>query len=120
MINEKTAKEILKTYEEAWVEQDADKIISIFAEDGTYQERVFEEPFKGHEEIRKYWEDKVVSEQSNIKFKLLNYYICGDTLIAEWDASFDAENKRVRIREVAILEIEDRKIKSFREYWWSE
>ncbi len=122
MIDENTVKKIIKTYEEAWVGQDIDKILSIFHEGGIYHERVLKAPFKGHKEIGEYWKTKVVNEQSAIKFKLLNYYICGNTAIAEWDASFysNIEKARIHVREVAILEIEDHKIKSLREYWHSE
>ena len=122
MVDEKTVKKIIKTYEEAWVGQDIDKILSIFHKGAIYHERVLEEPFRGHKEIGEYWKTKVVKEQSDIKFKLLNYYICGDVVIAEWDASFysNIENARIHIKEVAIIEIEDHKIKSLREYWHSE
>lgn len=122
MINKKFAEKILKTYEEAWVEQDIDKILSIFTKDGIYHERVLKEPIIGHKAIRKYWQTKVCNEQSKIKFKLLNYYICENSIIAEWDASFNSniENARIHIREIAILEIHVGKIKSLREYWQSE
>jgi hypothetical protein len=122
MLDDKIVKRILKTYGEAWVEQDIDKILSIFKKDGIYHERVLKEPFRGHKEIKEYWKTKVVEEQSNIKFKLLNYYICNDTVIAEWEASFNSniENARIHMKEVAILEIEDDKIKSLREYWQTE
>lgn len=122
MLTEETAKSILKTYEEAWVEQNIDKILSIFHEDGVYHERFLEKPFVGHEEIANYWKAKVVEEQSNIEFKLLDFYISGNILIAEWDAPFDSniENARIHIIEVAIMEIVSGKIKSLREYWHSE
>ncbi len=122
MLDEKTVKAILKTYGEAWMEQDIEKILSIFTGDGTYHEKVLKEPLKGHKELAEYWKTKVCEEQSEITFKLLNYYICGDTVVAEWDASFNSniENARIHIREVAILEIEGGKIKSLREYWQSE
>lgn len=122
MINKEIAENILKIYGEAWVEQNIDKILSIFTEDGVYHERVLKEPMVGHQAIRTYWKTKVCEEQSEIKFKLLNYYICEDTLIAEWDASFKSniENERIHIREVAIMEISGNKIKLLREYWQSE
>lgn len=122
MVDENVVKKILKTYEEAWVERDVDKIASIFTEDGVYHERVLREPFRGRDEIRKYWQSKVVEEQSDIQFRLLNTYICGDTVIAEWEAAFNSnvENARIRMREVAILEIKGGKIRSLREYWQSE
>ena len=122
MVDKKTAEDILKIYEDAWINQDPEKILSIFTEDAVYYEKVLEEPFVGHKQIRQYWQSKVVEEQSDIKFKLLNYYIDGDTLIAEWDASFFSaeKNNRIHIKEIAIMEISENKIKSLREYWQSE
>ena len=122
MLTEAVAEKILKTYEEAWVEQDVNKILSIFHDDGTYHERVLKQPIRGSDGIADYWRTKVVGEESNIKFRLLNYYISGDTLIAEWEATFDnrKKNARIHMKEVAILEIEGHKIKSLREYWQSE
>jgi hypothetical protein len=121
MISNEKALEILKIYEDAWVNQDISKILSIFDEDGIYHERVFKDPHIGHKEIEEYWKTKVCEEQSKIEFKLLNYYICGSVLIAEWEASFNSniENLRTHMKEVAILEIENGKIKSLREYWQS-
>jgi ketosteroid isomerase-like protein len=113
---------LLKTYGEAWVEQEPDKILTIFTKDAKYHERVFKKPFVGHKGIKAYWTEKVVKEQSNIKFKLLNVYIAGDTVIAEWDASFDSniEKAHIKIKEVAILEMRGGKIADLREYWQSE
>jgi len=121
-LTKETARKILKAYENAWVEQDTNKILSIFTKDGLYHERVLKEPMKGHKEIAKYWKNKVCKEQSNIKFKLLNFYISGSNIIAEWDASFNNNTQHVvvHIQEVAIMEIKDNKIKSLREYWQSE
>ena len=100
MVEKQVVQEILQKYEQAWVTQDPELILTIFTEDGIYHERVLKEPFKGHEQIRQYWQSKVVEEQSNIKFKLINYYIDGYTVIAEWDASFfsNKENKRIHIQ----------------------
>ncbi len=122
MVDKKTAENILKVYQEAWVNQNPEKILSIFTEDGVYHEKVLEKPFIGHGQIRQYWQSKVVEEQSDIKFKLLNYYIDGDTIIAEWDANFYSNEKkgRIHILEVAIIKSFENKIKSLREYWQSE
>ncbi len=122
MVSENRAKEILKIYEEAWVNQDINKILSIFTEDGIYHERVLKEPMKNHNEIAEYWKTKVCEEQSKIEFKLLNFYICENTIIAEWEASFNSNivNAQIHMKEVALLEIENDLIKSLREYWQSE
>ena len=122
MIERKLVLDIIQTYKEAWVNQDENLIITIFHPDGEYGEYLLNESFKGHEEIKQYWKRKVIVEQSNIKFKLLNLYLDGDTAVAEWDATFysNVEQKRIHIVEVAILEIEGEKIKRLREYWHSE
>lgn len=122
MANVGVVKKALKVYEDAWVNQDPGKILTIFTKDAIYHERAFEKPFIGHKQIRRYWQSKVVKEQSDIKFKLLHIWIDGDTVLAEWDASFysNIEKARIRIIEVAILEFKGDKIKSLREYWHSK
>lgn len=114
--------EVLDTYIKAWEEQDPDLIVTIFAREATYHERVLADPIPDRDAIREYWETKVVRDQANIRCRLLNFYIDGDTVIAEWEARFDdvAQGVRKRMREVAILEFDGPLIESLREYWASE
>lgn len=118
-MDRKTVEEILAVYADAWITRDPEKIVSIFTPDGIYSENCFEKSFIGSAEIKKYWQDKVVAEQSDVHFKLLNFYIDGNATIAEWDADFinNRKKKRIYLREAAILEIVGEKIKSLREYW---
>lgn len=118
MISEKTARKILETYEEAWVKQNTRKILSIFTKDGLYYERAFRKPFKGHKEIANYWKTTVLGKESEIKFKLLNYWIFDNNLIFEWGASFlTRRNTKMRIKGIIIAELTKNKIKKLREYW---
>jgi len=116
------ARNILNAYKEAWIKQDTKKLLSIFNKNGIYHEYLLKEPYVGHKAISDYWERKVVQEQSNITFKLLDFYISDDTLIAEWDASFDSniKNARYHIIEAAIMKIKNGKVQSLREYWHPE
>ncbi len=111
--------QVIATYQQAWETQDPEKILTIFTEDATYQERAFEEPCRGHDGIRRYWQEKVIKGQGNIRFRLLNLYLDGMTAIAEWEAEFDDRpaRRRRRMREVAILEFRGDRIASLREYW---
>lgn len=122
MVNKKIAKELIKKYKNAWINQDPEAILEIFTPDAIYHERVLEKPFRGHKEIKKYWQDKVVGEQKNIKFKLLKLYIDEENIIAEWEVNFYNKKREVNIhmKEVAILKTKNNKIKSLREYWSSE
>jgi hypothetical protein len=116
------AREALGTYIRAWESQDPDLIVTIFTEGATYHERVLKEPIPDRSAIREYWQSKVVESQANIKVQLLNVYLDGETVIAEWLAEFDdlAQGIRKRMREIAVLVFEGGLVSSLREYWASE
>lgn len=114
------AKKLLDIYGEAWTRQDQNLILTIFTPDATYNDPKEPENY-GHDGIKSYWINKVIGEQKDIKFKLLNVWIDRNEVIAEWDAEFIdiKRNFRVKIREVAIFTIKDGKFGSLREYYKS-
>lgn len=118
-LNKKRVEQIISIYINAWVNQDSEKIISIFTEDASYHELVLEKPYIGHTAIRNYWKNKVEKEESDIHVKLLNIYIDDNNVVVEWDVHFlnNKDRRKIHMREVAILEIANNKIKSLREYW---
>ena len=122
MIAQRDLEDVLSTYARAWTTRDPELIVTIFTPNATYHERVLEDAHKGRAAVRQYWIDKVVGEQQNIVFKLLNTYQDGNTVIVEWEAEFDdiSRDQHVHMREVAILEFEGNLIRSLREYWQSE
>lgn len=113
---------LVNTYILAWTAQDVNLIATIFTEDALYHERVLAAPIRGRIGIQSYWQSKVVESQRDIRCELLNLYLDGDTAIAEWEVYFyDVPiQAKKRMREVAILELEDGKIAGLREYWSSE
>ena len=121
-LTKKDAREVIDTYIRAWESQDPDLIVTIFTPSATYHERVLQEPIPDRNAIRRYWEEKVLKSQANIRCRLLNLYQDGDTVIAEWLAEFDdlAEGVRKRMREIAVLTFDGLLISSLREYWASE
>jgi ketosteroid isomerase-like protein len=116
------ARKVLDIYIRAWETQDPDLIVTIFTPGATYHERVLAEPIPDREAIRRYWETKVVASQANITCELLNMYLDGETVIAEWEAQFDdiTQGVRKRMREIAVLVFDGDLIASLREYWASE
>src|SRR5579859_4031466 len=117
-ISRDEARTAIETYIRAWETQDPDLIVTIFTESATYHERVLQDPIPDRKAIREYWQTKVVESQANITAKLLNVYLDGDTVIAEWEAEFDdiAEGVRKRMREIAVLTFDGGLISSLREY----
>lgn len=122
MVTKTQAREVLVTYIKAWETQNPSLIVTIFTPSATYHERVLAEAIPDREAIRRYWQSKVVEAQANIRCDLLNVYVDGDTVIAEWLAEFTdlAQGVRKRMKEIAVLEFEGLLISSLREYWASE
>lgn len=114
------ATELINIYGRAWEARDSELIITIFTPDATYDDPK-ELKNHGHEGIREYWISKVVGEQKDIKFKLLNVWVDGETVIAEWDADFidTKRNLHISLQEVAIFGVRDDKFSSLREYYKS-
>ena len=121
-ITKQEVRDVLDVYIKAWETQDPDLIVTIFTESATYHERVLGAPIPDREAIRRYWDEKVVKSQANIRCELLNLYLDGMTAIAEWEAEFDdvVQGVRKRMREIAVLVFEGHLIASLREYWASE
>jgi ketosteroid isomerase-like protein len=121
-LTKQDVRDVIDVYIRAWETQDPDLIVTIFTESARYHERVMEAAIPNREAIRRYWQSKVVEAQANITCRLLNLYLDGDTAIAEWEAEFDdmAQGVRKRMREIAVLVFEGRRIASLREYWASQ
>ncbi|MCV7249560.1 nuclear transport factor 2 family protein [Mycobacterium koreense] len=120
-MSRETVGAVVETYLQAWRTQDPDLIVTIFTPTARYHERVLDEPIRTVDGIREYWVSKVVEQQANIEVRLLHLYLDGTTAIAEWEAHFDdlVAGCRKRMREVALLEFEGRRIADLREYWAS-
>jgi hypothetical protein len=121
-LTKQDVRDVLDIYVRAWETQDPELIVTIFTEGATYHERVLQAPIPDRAAIRDYWVSKVVGAQANIKCKVLNVYLDGNTAIAEWEAEFDdlAQGVRKRMREIAVLDFEGKQIAALREYWSSE
>lgn len=121
-MNKEQALQLLNIYAKAWVTQDSDLILSVFTPDATYNDPAEPEISVGHEGIKAYWLRKVVAGQKDISFNLLNVWVEGDSVIAEWDAEFAdlKRNVKVSMRTVAIFTARDSKFASLREYWTSK
>ncbi len=117
-MNHQEAEQLIRIYGEAWMERDVEKILHVFTSDATYFDPR-EGTQVGHEGIRNYWNFKVLNNQKDIHFTLLHIWIDGDTVIAEWNATFIDISRSLHIdmTEVAIFGVRDNKFSSLREYY---
>lgn len=115
------ATKLLNIYGEAWVKRDPELIVTIFTESATYYDPHEPENI-GREAIRQYWISKVIGEQDDITFDLRNVWLDGETVIAEWHATFKdiKRNLMIEMDEVAIFAVEGDRFGSLREYYKSK
>ena len=117
MIKE-TAINLIEIYGKAWETKDPELIATIFTDEATYNDPKEPKNF-GLEAIKEYWKYKVIGEQDDIKFDLRHVFIDGDTVIAEWHATFKdiKRNLFIDMVEVAIFTVQGNKFGSLREYY---
>ncbi|MEK7460311.1 MAG: nuclear transport factor 2 family protein [Patescibacteria group bacterium] len=109
---------LINLYGKAWETQNVELIASLFTDDATYNDPKELENV-GLDKIKKYWEYKVIGEQKDIIFDLKNVWVDGDTVIAEWHATFKdiKRNLNIDMLETAIFTVRDGKFSSLREYY---
>lgn len=112
---------LLKIYKEAWEKQDSELVLTVFTPDAIYNDPAETEALN-HDGIKDYWEKKVVGDQKDIKFTLLHVWLDDNHVIAEWYVEFIDTKRSLQIKmyEVAIFTIRDKKFSSLREYYKSE
>jgi uncharacterized protein (TIGR02246 family) len=86
-LDEAAARAWLDAYGAAWTAKDAEAAAALFTPDATYHENTFEEPMRGQDEIRAYWE-AVTAGQEDIVFSHELWSVADDVAIAHWTAEF--------------------------------
>lgn len=118
-MNLKQIKDVMKKYGQAWENQDSNLILECFTKKGIYQESPLAKPYRGHKEIKEFW-DKIVKEKTErIKFKIGKCFVSRDgrTGFAEWECANTFEGKRTLMAGIMILKMEGNKITYLNEYW---
>ena len=88
MVSETEVRDWLAAYGDAWVTQDPGKIVQLFTDTATYQERRFRTPIAGIDAIRSYWQDLVHDLQRDVHFEPQQIAITGDQAFVHWTAHF--------------------------------
>jgi ketosteroid isomerase-like protein len=115
-------KEVMKRYGKAWEKQDVSLILDCFTQDGIYQESPLSKPYKGHEEIKEFWEKTVLKDTKKIRFSFSNCYTSRDekTGFAEWKCTNVYKGKKNKMVGIMILKMKGNKISYLNEYWNTE
>jgi len=115
-------REVMNKYKKAWENQDSNLILECFTKKGVYQESPLAKPYRGHKEIRKFWNKEVINKTKNIKFKLGKCYISKDKKIgfAEWKCENIYKGEKNIMVGIMILKMKGNRISYLNEYWNSK
>lgn len=112
-------KYVMNKYGKAWENRDTNLLLSIFTLSGIYQESPLSKPYKGHKEIKKFWDKTVVIDQRDIHFKTKSLYISSNKKIgfAEWECNTRYKGNRHRMVGIMLIKMKNKKISYLNEYW---
>ena len=112
----------LRLYGKAWKQRNPDLIKDLFASNATYSEKPFSPPFKGIEEITKYWQG-VSNTQNDISFEYQIISESTETCVAHFEASFIRQpgNVKVSLNGIFLVKFNsENKCTGFSEWWQSQ
>ena len=106
---------IITEFIEAWSRLDADELVSYFTEDGTYHNMPMQ-PVSGKENIGNFIRG-FISSWTSTRWDILNIVSRGDVVIAERLDRTESGDKSVDLPCTGIFEMENGKIKVWRDYF---
>jgi len=107
--------EVAQQMVQAWNDRDWDRVIDLFAEDGTLHS-VMIEPITGRENIRSRL-SRLFQGIERIELQISNMGIVNDVVVMERVDDFVFNGKAGRVPVVGVLEIADGKVTEWREYY---
>ena len=109
----------LGRYGRAWESRDPEAAAALFEETAEYFETPFESPFRGRDEIRRYWRGATDS-QRDISFSHEILSVAASTGVARWRAEFSRiqTGQRVRLDGVFVLTFNKAGLCSVLREWW--
>jgi len=109
----------LAAYGTAWESKNADAAAELFAENASYHETPYADPFRGREGISEYWA-RVTADQTDIDFQAEVVGVVDDIGIARWSAIFTSisSGARVELNGVFLLEFDQSKLCAVLREWW--
>ena len=100
---------------EAWNKLDLDRIVNDFTEDGVLHS-MMGEPVKGRAAIREQL-GYLIAGATRIELRLRNVSQIGNTVFLERVDDFDFKGKHGAVPVVGVMEIQNGKVKEWREYY---
>jgi limonene-1,2-epoxide hydrolase len=107
--------QIVRDFIRAWSRLDADELAAFFSEDGVYHNMPMQ-PVKGRENVRRLIQG-FLSTWTQTEWEIRNLLSAGNVVIAERIDRTRAGAKAVDLPCTGVFELEDGKIKEWRDYF---
>ena len=112
-----SAQEWIEGYRQAWENRDPDAAAALFTPDGTYRSNIFEEPHRGRDGVRAYWES-VTGTQSEVDVRMGRPFVDGSRVAVEWWTQMKSDGEEIRLTVCLLLDFDDNWLcRRLREYW---
>ena len=107
--------ELVSAFCRAWSNRDVDELLGYFAEDAVYHNMPMP-PMQGKPAIKAILQ-QIVSPTSWIQWETLNIAEAGNVVFTERVDRFEMAGKKVELPVAGVFEIENGKIKAWRDYF---
>lgn len=111
----KSNEDLVRAFVDTWPSLDVEKIVGYFAEDGIYHNMMID-PVAGHAALRGFI-GAFLKGWSDVEWDLLNVASAGNLVFAERLDHFKVGGKPVALPCCGVFEIENGKIKAWRDYF---
>jgi ketosteroid isomerase-like protein len=97
--------DLLERYKSARERRDVESAIALFAEEAEYRPGPFEEPLRGRNAIREWWNARAAAEV-NVEFDAERVWVAGDTVLASFHGAHTLRRSAERVRSRGFLTFE--------------
>ncbi|HEX6146556.1 MAG TPA: nuclear transport factor 2 family protein [Acidimicrobiia bacterium] len=110
----------IEAYRKAWEERDAEAAAALFTPDATYRSNIFEEPHRGRDGVRVYWES-VTGTQSDARVRMGRPFVDGARVAVEFWTNMKVDGDDVTLPGCLLLDFDAEGLcRRLREYWHFE
>ena len=112
--------EWIEGYRFAWENRDPEAAARLFTPEATYRDNMFEEPHRGQEGVRAYWES-VTETQSEVSVRMGRPFADGRRVTVEFWTNMKISGEDVTLPGCLLLDFDDDWLcNRLREYWHFE
>src|SRR6266478_355176 len=112
------ATQLFEQRRDAWLREDLDSYLALWADDMTFQSPVHAEPLRGRDAFAGLVRQSLEFSRP-LRFDFAHIAVAGSVILAEWTIAIERRDTRsvIEWRGMSACEVRDGKIRWWREYW---